>query len=171
MGISSNRATLRNRLFEGNPNQDEMKHEAEYNTLIGLAVGDDMDAEAFRVVANIDNDQTTAPRCVFYEGQVKDGDKVLFLKKLIVDTDPEEMIRFIPGFYTKTLWILESVLKRASTAGAFFLPKTQLTEHLRLKRSRVGSAKLTSSIRCTRPTPDMAKKMTQSRSLSGVANF
>jgi len=80
-----------------------MKHDAEYNTLIGLAVGDDMDAEAFRVVANIDNDQTTAPRCVFYEGQVEDGDKVLFLKKLIVDTDPEEMIRFIPGFVHKNV--------------------------------------------------------------------
>ena len=31
-----------------------MKHESEYNTINGLAVGDDMDADAFNVVSGLD---------------------------------------------------------------------------------------------------------------------
>ena len=67
-----------------------MKHESEYNTINGLAVGDDMDADAFNVVSGLDGEcrnvydilnrldgeQTTTPRCVFFEGEVNDGDKV-----------------------------------------------------------------------------------------------
>ena len=54
-----------------------MKHEDEYNALIGLAVGDDMDKEAFDVVSGLDDEQTTTPRCAFFEGEVIDGDKVI----------------------------------------------------------------------------------------------
>ena len=54
-----------------------MKHEDQYNALIGLAVGDDMDKGAFEVISGLDGKQTTTPRCVFFEGEVKDGDKVI----------------------------------------------------------------------------------------------
>ena len=53
-----------------------MKHEDQYNTLIGLAIGADMDKEAFDVVSCLDDKQTTTPRCAFFEGEVKEGDKV-----------------------------------------------------------------------------------------------
>ena len=53
-----------------------MKHEDQYNALIGLAVGDVMDKGAFDVVSGLDGEQSTIPRCAFFEGEVKDGDKV-----------------------------------------------------------------------------------------------
>ena len=53
-----------------------MKHGDQYNALIGLAVGADMDKEAFNVVSGLDGEQTTTPRCAFFEGEVNDGDKV-----------------------------------------------------------------------------------------------
>ena len=53
-----------------------MKHGDQYNALIGLAVGDDMDKEAFDVVSGLDGEQTTTPRCAFFEGEVNEGDKV-----------------------------------------------------------------------------------------------
>ena len=37
-------------------NQYKMKHESEYNTIAGLAVGDDMDADAFNVVSGLDGE-------------------------------------------------------------------------------------------------------------------
>ena len=54
-----------------------MKHEDEYNALIGLAVGDDMDADTFNVISGLDDEQTSTPRCAFFEGEVNDGDKVI----------------------------------------------------------------------------------------------
>jgi len=54
-----------------------VKHMEEYEALKALAVDDDMNADAFGVVTGADGEQTTTPRCVVFEGEVKDGDKVL----------------------------------------------------------------------------------------------
>ena len=67
------------------PNQDKMKHEAEYKTIIGLPEGSSMDgagADAIRVISGKTSNLPEhlrvngTPRVIFFDGGVYDGDQV-----------------------------------------------------------------------------------------------
>ena len=69
----------------GIPNQDKMKHEAEYKTIIGLPEGSSMDgagADAIRVISGETSNlpehlrANGTPRVIFFDGGVYDGDQV-----------------------------------------------------------------------------------------------
>ena len=51
-----------------------MKHEKEYNAVTSLEIGVDLDEEIIDHFNTLVDDD--GPRTVFYEGTVKDGDKV-----------------------------------------------------------------------------------------------
>jgi len=60
-----------------------------------------MDADAFGVVTGADGEQTSWPRCVAYEGEVKDGDMILEAKSTSFTPSTGEdpgALRQMPGW-------------------------------------------------------------------------
>merc|ERR1712179_355315 len=50
------------------------------------------------VVSGLDGEQTTTPRCAFFEGEPNEGDKVLFtINKTLVEAEGE-WVKYIPGW-------------------------------------------------------------------------